>query len=562
MKALSLAAIMLASAVPAASLPSPAAAAPARPVPADFKARADAMLDDAVPADGPGVAVIVTQGGRLVYKSARGLADLEAKKPVTPISVFKLGSIAKQFTAAAALTLIADGRLLLDDQVSKYFPDFPKPAADATVRQLLNHTSGVNDYSKIPGWVVKASDKTWTTSELIAEIRNRPAKTAPGAAWEYNNAGYALLGGIIEKVAAKPWHLVIRERVTLPLGLKSISYASDAASSPAMVRGYGKDGDRYEPTPAIDMSVAHAAGGLAGSVEDMAKWAQALHHGKVVSPPLYKEMISPARLADGSTRPYGFGLRLERLLGRPVFVHGGSGRGLDTDSVYLPDQDIFVAVFANTNDPPTDPSTLTRKLAALALGTPFPNFAPAQVPIAELEPLFGVYEGPGAPGLRFFKRGSALFFAQGDSEMEAIAAGGDRFFFGRDALTWVSIERKADGAHVVSVHRPDQSAAQLATRTGAVPADFKVAEPILRSYLGRYQTETVAVTVALGENGWLTIQPAGGNPIPLRPISETEFRADAGNFRILFQPSEGKVDGFTMYRGARELHGKRIKDGF
>jgi CubicO group peptidase (beta-lactamase class C family) len=141
---------------------------------------------------------------------------------------------------------------------------------------------------------------------------------------------------------------------------------------------------------------AHAAGGLVGSARDLARWAQALHARPVVSAELYREMIQPARLADGSTQPYGFGLRLQELRGRKALVHGGSGRGIDTDSVYLPAEDLYVAVLANSEDLPTDPSTLTRRLAALALGEPIPSFTRADVPAAQLEPLFGSYK----PGWR------------------------------------------------------------------------------------------------------------------------------------------------------------------
>jgi D-alanyl-D-alanine carboxypeptidase len=524
--------------------------------PADFAAQADALVQAAFPADGPGAAVIVTRGGRVLYSGGRGLADIEASRPITPDSVFKLGSIVKQFTAALVLQLVAEGRISLDNPISRFFPDFPEPAARATVRQLLNHSSGINDYSKIPGWIAQARTRSWTTAELVAEVRNRPAKSEPGTAWEYNNAGYMMLGAIVEQVTGKAWHEALDERIARPLGLQTIEYAVTGLAGPGVVRGYtGRD---PSPAPDVNMSVAHGAGGLVGSVTDMARWAQALHHGRVVTPELYREMTSPARLADGSTEPYGFGFRLQRLRGRPALVHGGAGAGLDTDSVYLLSEDVFVAVFANSDDPATDPSTLTRRLAALALGEPLPVFTRAQIDMAEIEPLFGLYSAEEGLPLRFFSRDGRLFAGEGDGEREAFAAGDDRFFFGGNDLSWFRFERRPDGAHIIEVHRPDNAEPQRTVRSGPVPAPFTVAAAILQTYVGTYQTETVTLTVFLGENGRLTIAPPNQPPIEMRPVSETEFRLDGTPMRVVFHPESGQVNRLTMYRGARELHGRRV----
>ena len=138
-----------------------------------------------------------------------------------------------------------------------------------------------------------------------------------------------------------------------------------------------------------------------------------------------------------------------------------------------------------------------------------------------------------------------------------VPAGNDRFFFGNDSLLWMEFERQEGGAHVMRLDAPDEAQPIQAVRSGPVPAEFAVAAEVLQTYVGTYATETVTVAVALGENGWLTIAPPGEEGIPLRPVSETEFRADTAGFRIVFHPEAGKTDRLTMYRGARELHGTR-----
>ena len=201
-KLTTLAALLAAAAIP--TLRSAASAAPAATAPADLKVQADSILKAAYPADGPGAAVIVTRGGEIVYAAGRGLADVEAKAPITPATVFQLGSIAKQFTAAVVLQLVAEGRISLDDPLSRYFPDWPQPGGKATIRQLLKHTSGIKDFSKIPGWIQKNSERDVGTEELLALSMSLGSMAEPGTKWEYNNGGYVILGGSSRGSPASP----------------------------------------------------------------------------------------------------------------------------------------------------------------------------------------------------------------------------------------------------------------------------------------------------------------------------------------------------------------------
>jgi CubicO group peptidase (beta-lactamase class C family) len=213
---------LLASTAAALSL---AGAVPVAAAPADFDSKADSILERAYPAAGPGAAAIVTDHGEAIYVGARGMADIDAGKPITPDTVFRFGSITKQFAAAVMLQLVAEGKVSLDDKLSKFFPSYPKPGADATVRQFLNHTSGIQPYTGIPGWMVEANtNRAYTTEEMTAVFRDLPAPSKPGEKWDYNNSGYVLVGAIIEKVTGKPWYTAVDERIVKPLGLSSIRY--------------------------------------------------------------------------------------------------------------------------------------------------------------------------------------------------------------------------------------------------------------------------------------------------------------------------------------------------
>ena len=194
----------------------------------DIAASAEAYVESAWPADGPGAAVIVTRGGEIVYAGTQGLADVDAGRPIDVDTVFRLGSISKQFTAALVLKLAEDGKLSLDDPLRKFVPAFPAPGADVTVRQLLNHTSGIRSYTSLPGAMSEAiTSRVYTTGDIIALIRDERPDFAAGSDWRYNNSGYSLLSAVIEAVTGQPWQVALEERITQPLGLATIRYGLD-----------------------------------------------------------------------------------------------------------------------------------------------------------------------------------------------------------------------------------------------------------------------------------------------------------------------------------------------
>jgi CubicO group peptidase (beta-lactamase class C family) len=537
---------------------------PAAAVPADFRQRAEAQLAASVPADGPGMSAIVTEGGRTVYAGGRGLANVEAHTPITPQTVFRLGSITKQFTSSVIMQLVDEGRISLDDPLSRFLPDYPQPAAAVTVRQLLNHTSGIQSYTGIPGWMVEANtNRAHTTAEMVGVFSGLPLVSPPGARWQYNNSGYVLLAAIIERVTGMPWHEAVARRIARPLGLATIRYGVGEEGVPLMAHGYTGRAGAVRPAQLIHMSVPSGAGALLGSAEDLARWAQALHHGRVVSAASYQKMIAPTVLNDGSTNPYGFGLANTQVRGRRAITHNGGIFGFSTDSIYLPDQDIFVAVLANSDSPPVSPGTTLRRLAAIALGDPYPSFARVAVDPAAVEPFLGVYAAPGAGGeRRFFQRDGRLFTrrAAGGPEQEVFAAGGNRFFYGPDSLTWFTVSRDASGAVTMAMHPNGEDRIETAPRTGAAPPEaptVAVPRPILASYVGTYVSAGPRIAVALGEDGGLTVTLGGPRPLPMRAISETEFQLEAADVRIVFQRENGAVTRLLVRQGTREMPATR-----
>jgi CubicO group peptidase (beta-lactamase class C family) len=533
-------------------------------VPADFKAKADAYLRSAYPADAPGAAVIVVDHGKVVYAGGRGLADVGNRRRIAPNTVFRLGSLTKQFTAAVILQLQQEGRLSLSDPLSKYLPDYPGPGADATIAQLLNHTSGIRNFTEVHSWMLSGRRaRPITTARLIEAFKNEPVDFAPGTKWHYDNSGYVLLGAIIEKVTGKPWYVAVQERLTEPLRLRTIRYGVAESSTRHMARGYVTEGGRVVRASPLHLSNAHAAGALLASVEDFAKWAEALHQGRILNRASYVRMIAPTKLPGGSLVPYGFGQGLGTLRGRDAISHGGETAGFENAATYIPQENLFVAVFTNSNDPAVPSAIARAKIAAMALGQPYPEFHKAPVAASDIEPLLGIYAAAAGERRFFAKEGRLFTRLKGGSDQEVFAAGGDRFFYGPTTLDWFEVRREPAGMHAMLMYRGPAQTAEIAVRVGAVPADAALAvrRDILERYVGTYRTEGRTAEVRLAEDGSLTLRVGRQEPRRLSPVSETDFRVEGMDATLAFHSTAGSVIDLTFRQGDHETRAERQPGG-
>jgi D-alanyl-D-alanine carboxypeptidase len=539
-----------------------AIASPAAAVPRDFAQRADQIVDQSYPANEPGAAVIVTEHGKVVYARGRGLADLAAKKPITPDTVFRLGSITKQFAASVVLQLVHEGKMSLDDSLSKFFPGYPQPGASATVRQLLSHTSGIQDYTEIPGWMVEANaNKSYTTQQLIDVFKDKPAQFKPGEKWSYDNSGYILIGGIIEKVTGKPWYQAVDERIAKPLHLSTLRYGIDEPSIANMAVGYAPDGNgSFVPAQKINMSVPGAAGSLVGTVGDLATWANALHHGKVLDAASYTAMTTKTKTADGKLNPYGFGMAVDEIRGHPTIGHDGGIFGFVTSSIYVPEKDVFVAVFHNSVPPVTGPDAVVSKLAMMAIGDPFPDFHKQPVDLKALEPFFGVYKIDDSDAERaFYARDGKLFTKRSDGgEMEVLPAGNNRFFYD-GGVTWFDLVQVNSGP-VMKMYQNGSQTAQPATRIGPVPPEPKavdVPRDTLQRYVGSYSVGGDLAVVTLGDDG-LSVKLGSQPTFHLMPTSANEFVVEKVGAQVVFNSSDkGPATSLTIHQNGQTIEAPR-----
>lgn len=352
--------------------------------------QARAVLEHAVATDGPGAVMLIVKGDKALFLEARGQAQIELGVPLAADQVFRIASITKIFTAATVLKLAEQGQLSIDDKLGKYLPDVPG-ADRIALRQLLNHTAGVSDTAKAvqPGFLRRDVD----TATQVAEIARRPPDFEPGMRWSYSNAGYILLGAVIEKVTGQRWHEAIRELLLEPAGLATIRYGDNAALIPGRVAGYSTDNPthRVENASFISSSVPAAAGGLVATADELARWMRALANGRVLTPQSFHEMSTPALALPGMspTRRYGLGLYLWRVRGSDMVGHTGQINGFASAVGYLPRQDITIVVLAN--DDAFDARTMSRRLAAIALGQPYADPVAVTPTAQTLDALAGNY---------------------------------------------------------------------------------------------------------------------------------------------------------------------------
>ena len=237
----------------------------------------DEVMNGLVRGDGPGAAVAVRLGGEVVHSAGYGLANAEWGIPIDPETVFRIGSITKQFTAAAILRLAADGKLSIDDPLKRHLPDYPVGERRITLRHLLNHTSGIKSYTAMPVFAeILARDLP--LAEIIARFKDAPADFAPGERYLYNNSGYLLLGAIVEAASGQSYEAHLAETFFKPLELTRTSYLHNDPIVTKRASGYSL-GPTLRNAPPISMTLPHAAGALGATAEDLLAWEQALRGG-------------------------------------------------------------------------------------------------------------------------------------------------------------------------------------------------------------------------------------------------------------------------------------------
>jgi D-alanyl-D-alanine carboxypeptidase len=294
----------------------------------------------------PGVAVAVVKDGKPVLAKGYGMANVEWSVPVTENTVYQLASVSKQFTATGIMMLVEEGKLSLDDKLPKFFDKLPAAWGNVTVRQLLNHTSGIKSYTSLPSFG-KTLRQDFSKEEIIKMAAAAPVDFAPGEKYSYNNTGFYLLGMMIEKVSGKEYGAFLNERIFQPLGMTSTRLNDLREVIKLRATGYAWEGGKLRNGEYVSPTQPFAAGALISTVTDLAKWDAALYTEKLLKRASLEQMWTPEKLNDGKPLTYGYGWGVDVYRTRKRVSHGGGINGFSTFISRFVDDKLTVIVLSN-----------------------------------------------------------------------------------------------------------------------------------------------------------------------------------------------------------------------
>jgi len=386
----------------------------------------DSILRAAYPANEPGAVAIVVKKGEVIYSGATGMANLELDVPMRPEMVFQIGSITKQFTGVAILMLAEEGKLSLSDPLTRFIPDYPVGERTVTLEHLLGHSSGIQNYTSVPGWSSTMRNDV-TTEELIAVFRDQPFLFEPGEQFAYNNSGYALLGAIIERVTGMSYGEFVRIRILEPLGMTSSYLALAGTVIPNRASGYSNTPNGRFNAQYYSLTHPHASGAMLSSVDDLARWDAAITRGELLSPEGWRLAFTPIKLNDGTSTGYGAGWFLSRIGAMKSMEHGGAMPGFGAFGIHIPERGIYIAVLSNAIPNQVLPESVALDIAAHVLGG-LDEAAEVSLDPAGLDEYVGTYLH-GENDLRTVTRqGGRLFSQRGSGPVFELYPIGDDLF--------------------------------------------------------------------------------------------------------------------------------------
>jgi D-alanyl-D-alanine carboxypeptidase len=305
----------------------------------------------------PGLALAIVKDGKVIKAAGYGYADLERKTPITPETVLKIASVSKQFIATGIMLLVQDGKLSVNDPVSKHITDTPPAWKGITIRHLLTHTAGL--VREAPGVDIS---KFQPDIDVIRKAYDAPLHFVPGEKYQYSNVGYFILGEIIRRISGRPWADYIDEKVFKPSGMISTFPTNTTVRIANRAIGYV---DNDNPRRAPEWTALRPSGAFLSTVLDMAKWDVMLDTDRILTEATRREMWTPVQLNDGTTSGYGYGWQLTTNRGRTQVYHGGGGPGARASFRRFLDDRLSIIVLINMDD--VDVDTIVLGLAALHL---------------------------------------------------------------------------------------------------------------------------------------------------------------------------------------------------
>lgn len=519
----------------------------------------DGILERIYTADEPGVTVAISHQGQLVYEAAKGMADLELNVAMQPGHVLKIGSITKQFTAAAIMRLVEQGKLTPQTKVGELLPNFHEP--ELTVHQLLNHTSGLPSYTDDGDYMMGNGIRADVSAvEIIALTSDQPLHFVPGEDWRYSNSGYVVLGTIIEELSGKSWHDYIATELTSPLGLDYTGYFDEAEIVPGRVSGYMHDKE-FTNAPFISMTQPHAAGAFYSTASELTRWQTALHTGQVLTADSYNQMID----ASQGLNDYGYGLDIISLRGTKMLSHGGGIHGFSAFGLWLPEHQLSVVALTNRSGAGMGAAGTAMRLAAQFIDRPFPiEKASVSLSEAELQPLEGTYKVDENTQRTIFIKDSVLYSKRGEGRPYAARyVGNDQFVFDDTLVFFEVVRDNADTVTGLNYYQLEQAEPEFSEKVSDqvhMRQSIELNEAQARRLVGDYQLQpNFVISIRHTEAGFIA-----------QATGQSAFLVDASSADVLFNeqfgivmefelPENGVATQLNLLQGGQKLPAPRIE---
>jgi CubicO group peptidase (beta-lactamase class C family) len=500
-------------------------------------------------ADSPGCALGVIRGGNFIYRKGYGMGSLELGVPLTSASVFYMGSVSKQFTAASAVLAQEQGFFSLDDDVRKYIPELPDYGHVITLREMLHHTSGLRDFLTLLAYEGRDGSDVHSEAEVVDLIaRQKGLNNVPGEKYIYSNTNFYLMGVVIRRATGKSLAEFAAENIFKPLGMTHTRYYDDhTLVLPGRVAAYGpgKSGG-FEVDWSTDYDIV-GAGGLTSSVDDLLLWDRNFYDNELGKGTLLKELEAPGRFNNGKVNSYALGLEIGKYRGLPIVEHGGALYGYRTEILQFPEQRFTVTALCNVASAPT--LRLAQKVAEIYLKDKLEAAPDAAVKVGR-----NSYPAPGPFAGRYLDRRNHFLYSFTVAQGQLMAWGSPLRRVGanewRDLGTGTITFKEENGVMHSSLVMDGET-----FFAGERVAESHLSAAELAAYAGKYtSTEEDAPYNISVVGGKLKLQLKWEPAVELEAVGPDEFEnAELGN--VVFQrDGNGKVSGLSLYSvRAREV---------
>lgn len=540
----------------------------------EFSLFADSVMNASYKGDGPGAVILVSQDGKILFKKAYGMADIERGIANSTENLFAIGSMTKQFSAVAILKLIEEGKMGLTDDIRKYFPEYNAHGKIITIENLLTHTSGIPSFTEKESFD-KLYAQEFSKDSIVKYFENDSLLFEPSSDWSYSNSGYFLLGLIIEKVSGMSYQDYVSQNIFKPLEMSNTYFGNSSVTIPGYVTGYERqDSVSYKPASYFSWSWPYSAGAIVSGVEDLLKWDEALYTDKIVKQQLLKKAWDSFVITNGQESNYGYGWGVDSYNEVKIIFHGGAINGFLCNGIRIPSKHLYVLILSNNTD--VSPDEASFAIAMKAAGLIIPELKPEAVSENELKEYEGVYEVHRVGGRvvsNFSKEKQYRYITVSNDTIYSQRTGGGKYpleYIAKDFFSFADrqtrfkfirdSENKISAIDVYSepVNFGPNEIENITNLT--LPSEKSattVGIDVLKKYIGKYDLGrdfTIQISV---EGDRIFAQATGQDKFEIFPESERKFFLKIVDASIEFvEDSDGKVTGLILDQNGKHVANK------